>query len=74
MALYDGIDTVAYASNGSYTETYTTAMNQGDNLADLFCSFGLLEDVPIPANKILRKIFRKIFSIPILAKALEIWI
>lgn len=44
MALHNGIDTVAIASRGVYSETY----GDGDegNIANLYASFGLLEDFP----------------------------
>ena len=42
MALTNGIETVAFVTMGYYTDEYTAA----DNIADLFCSWGLLEDVP----------------------------
>ena len=41
MALTNGIETVAFVTMGYYTDEYTAA----DNIADLFCSWGLLEDV-----------------------------
>jgi hypothetical protein len=44
MALHSGIDTVAAASFGCYSETYGQAEQQ--NLCNLFASCGLLEDAP----------------------------
>lgn len=44
MALHSGIDTVAIVSLGVYSETYGSANT--DNVADLFLSFGLLENAP----------------------------
>ena len=44
MALHSGIDTVAIVSRGYYTETYGAA-NPG-NIANLFASWGYLEDAP----------------------------
>lgn len=44
MALQEGIDTVAIASFGSYTETYGSS--EPANIANLAASFGYLEDAP----------------------------
>jgi len=44
MSLHNGIDLVAVATFGVYTETYGAA-NKGP-IANLFASFGLLEDAP----------------------------
>ena len=41
MALTNGIETVGFVTMGYYTDEYTAA----DNVADLFCSYGLIEDV-----------------------------
>lgn len=46
MALHNGIDTVAVASFGVYTETYGAA-NKGA-IANLYASLGYLEDAPLP--------------------------
>ena len=50
MSLWSGVDTVAVASHGVYTETY----GSGDksNIANLFASFGYLEDLPIETKKV----------------------
>ncbi len=45
MALYSGVDPVAIASGGVYTETYTSATEQA-NINALAASYGLLEEVP----------------------------
>lgn len=45
MSLHSGIDVVAYVSRGIYTETYGSGGT--DNIADLFCSWGLLENAPV---------------------------
>ena len=42
MALHNGIDTVAIASFGVYSETY--GAGEEGNIANLFASFGYLED------------------------------
>ncbi len=42
MALRSGVDTVAYASFGVYTETYSGTGDQ--NIPSLYASLGLLED------------------------------
>lgn len=47
MALYNGIDTVAFVSGGVYTETYVSATG-GENIASLFASQGMLESSPAP--------------------------
>ena len=44
MSLHSGIDTIAFVTGGWYSETY--GAGDHDNIADLFCSYGLLEDVP----------------------------
>ena len=49
MALHNGIDTIAIATSGSYTETYVTATG-GGNIASLFASFGFLESAPAPPS------------------------
>ena len=46
MALHGGLDTVAIATQGAYTETYAAA--DPDNIANLFISLGYLEDAPTP--------------------------
>jgi len=45
MALHNGIDTVAVITEGEYSETYTS-VSDAENIANLFCSEGLLEDAP----------------------------
>ena len=46
MSLHNGIDTVAFITEGFYTKTYG---NTGKvNIANLFAFYGLLEDAPIP--------------------------
>ncbi len=45
MALRSGLDTVAIASRGIYTETYGAANT--DNVADLHASRGYLENAPV---------------------------
>lgn len=45
MSLYNGIDPIAIASYGSYTETYTSASDPGA-IANLYASRGLFEDAP----------------------------
>jgi len=42
MSLHSGIDTVAFVSNGVYTETYGSATLQ--NICNLFASYGIIED------------------------------
>ena len=44
MSLYNGIDPIAFASMGVYTETYGSTSQA--NINNLFASFGLLEDAP----------------------------
>lgn len=68
MALYDGIDPVAFVSGGVYTETYVSATG-GSNISSLFVSRGLLEEAPAggpTATGFFRKILRKV-----LCKVLE---
>lgn len=48
MPLQSGLDLVAIASGGVYSETYGAA-NPG-NIANLAASFGYLEDAPEPAS------------------------
>jgi len=48
MTLHEGLDTVAIASLGVYTETY--GVDEEANLANLYASFGLLEDAPAEAE------------------------
>ena len=47
MALRNGLDVVAIATRGVYTETYVTATG-GGNIANLFVSWGLFEDAAAP--------------------------
>ena len=49
MALYNGIDTVAYVCGGWYTKTYVTSTG-GGNIASLLVSYGMLEDAPLPPD------------------------
>lgn len=51
MSLYNGIDPVAVASFGVYTETYTSATDPGA-IANLYVSRGLFEDAPNVAIRI----------------------
>ena len=44
MALHNGIDTVSIIAVGVYSKTYGSG--DGTNIANLFASFGLLEDAP----------------------------
>lgn len=44
MALQSGIDTVAFVSNGVYSETYGSTGQA--NINNLFAFYGLLEDAP----------------------------
>jgi len=44
MSLYSGIDPIAIASLGSYTETYDSGSPA--NIANLYASLGLLENAP----------------------------
>jgi len=44
MSLHNGIDTVAIATVGIYTKTYGSS--SPGRIANLFASFGLLEDAP----------------------------
>ena len=46
MALYSGIDTIAFVSLGVYTETYGAV--DTNNVASLFASLGLIERAPGP--------------------------
>ena len=48
MALHHGIDTVSVIALGSYTKTY--GAGDGNNVANLFASFGLLEDAPVKST------------------------
>ncbi len=48
MALRSGLDTVAIATCGAYTETYVSATG-GENMASLFVSWGFLEEAPAPS-------------------------
>ena len=54
MALQEGIDTVAVASFGSYTETF--GVGEEGNIANLAASFGLFEDAPTGVVGISRRI------------------
>jgi len=71
MALYDGIDTIAFVSHGVYCETYVTETG-GENIASLFCSWGLLEEAPVGvvSTGFFRKIFRNVLR-EILRKVLK---
>lgn len=44
MSLHNGIDTVAVATLGVYSETYGSTAQA--NINNLYASFGLLEDAP----------------------------
>jgi len=44
MSLHEGIDTVAYATYGAFTATYGSVTPA--NIANLYASWGLLEDAP----------------------------
>jgi hypothetical protein len=44
MSLHEGIDTVAYATYGLFTATYGSAAPA--NIANLYASWGLIEDAP----------------------------
>ncbi len=44
MSLHNGLDTVAIATIGTYTETYGSAAQA--NVNNLFASWGFLEDAP----------------------------
>jgi len=44
MTLHTGLDTVGIASLGFYSETY--GAGEEGNIANLYVSFGLLEDAP----------------------------
>jgi len=44
MSLHEGIDTIAYATYGAFTATYNSATPA--NIANLYASWGLLEDAP----------------------------
>ncbi|NIS69990.1 MAG: hypothetical protein GTO12_13920 [Proteobacteria bacterium] len=48
MALWNGVDLVAFASNGIFTKTYGSG-NPG-NIANLFAFYGFMEDAPGPAQ------------------------
>jgi len=48
MSLHNGIDTIAIASFGNYSETY--GVGEEGNIANLVVSFGFLEDAPAPAE------------------------
>lgn len=51
VALHSGIDTIAAISRGVYSKTY--GASAGGNIANLFVTFGLLEDAPdveLPAS------------------------
>ncbi len=52
MALHNGIDTCAFVSGGVYTENYGAA--DPENIANLFVSYGLVEDAPIPSPAVSR--------------------
>ena len=63
MALTNGIETVGFVTMGYYTDEYTTV----DNLADLFCSYGLLEDAPEKSgNSFLRRMTNTILKLLLL--------
>lgn len=47
MALHSGIDTTAFVSYGVYSKTYGSTGKA--NIANLFVSYGLLEDAPTRA-------------------------
>jgi hypothetical protein len=53
LALHSGIDTVAFVSEGAYTETYGS-LDPG-NIANLFASDGMMEDLPL-LTAILRRL------------------
>jgi hypothetical protein len=44
MSLHNGIDTTAYVSFGVHSKTYTAS--DLDATADLYASFGMLENAP----------------------------
>ena len=65
MALYNGLDPVAIISCGNYSKTYGSG--DGSNIANLFVSYGLLEDAPTRAlmDKIIKIIgsgFKKLIG------------
>ncbi len=55
MSLWNGIDYVAAASEGVYTEGYISATG-GGAIANLAASFGLLEDAPEPPTSTIKNI------------------
>ena len=57
MALRSGIDTVAIATYGVYTETYVSSTG-GGNIASLYASKGFLESAPNIAIKIVTLIMQ----------------
>ena len=54
MSLYNGIDPTAIASLGVYTETY--GVGEERNVANLYVSFGYLEDAPGGASDLKKRI------------------
>lgn len=63
MALHSGIDTVAFISDGVYSETYGSATLK--NLCNLFAFYGLEEDAISTAIKIVNimEFYKRIRSI-----------
>lgn len=60
MALYSGVDIVAVATMGNFTETYGSTAPA--NIANLFASYGLLEDAPNPVVSEVSNIIKLIGS------------
>lgn len=67
IALHSGIDTTAFVSYGVYSKTYGASGKA--NIANLFVSYGLIEDAPeyTPSTltrvfKLIGKGFRKMFA------------
>jgi len=49
VSLYNGLDITAIATLGVYTETYDSATGAA-NIANLYISYGFLEDAPAPVE------------------------
>ena len=56
MSLHEGIDTVALATMGSFTSTYGNA--EGNNRANLYATWGLIEDAVDRATVVVAAVAR----------------
>jgi hypothetical protein len=60
MSLHSGVDTVAFVSYGTYTETYASVANQA-NMNNLFAFYGLLEDAPSETPAVPGALFHRFY-------------